>query len=359
MHDPPVGYTASVRVHPTVELLAAYAWRLIVIAVVAISVLWLIGQLWVVFMALAIALMLTRALDVPARWLRARMHNALAATLTVVGFLVVLGGVLTLVGAAVVNEAGDIGPTVSQAIDDVEDWLVEDAPFDVDRADIEDFRTGLNDQFNNAVRDSSGSIVSGAVIAVEIFFGLLLGLIITLFTIKDGERFVRWVQRQLPEDKGEITARVAARAWRTLGGYLRGAALLGLLEGVIIGITLTVVGAELAVPMGVLTFMAAFVPFVGAIVAGALSVAVALATAGFAEALVVLVVAVAVQQLDNDLLAPWIYGKALEIHPVVVLLAITAGGTMFGIAGSFLAVPVVAVLVNSIGEIRNGEPAAE
>ena len=124
-------------------------------------------------------------------------------------------------------------------------------------------------------------------------------------------------------------------------------------------ITLWLVGAELAVPVGVLTFLAAFVPFVGAIVAGLLAVLVALATGGVTAAIIVLVVAIIVQQLDNDLLAPIVYGRALDLHPIVVLLSITAGGALFGIPGSFLAVPVTAVTWNVIAEARrdgNGEP---
>ncbi|HVM54504.1 MAG TPA: AI-2E family transporter [Acidimicrobiales bacterium] len=348
------------RVHPTVDLLAAYAWRLIVLAVVALGAIWVIGRLWVVLMSLVIATFLTRVLTPIAERLRGRLPNALAAAATLLGFIALLVAVLGLVGIAVVNEVDNIGPTVNRAIDSVEDWLVEDSPFNVTREDIEDFRSNLGDRLSNAVRDSSGTIINGAVIAAEVALSLILGLIITFFMLKDGSRFVTWVQGSVAEERRDVISRMAERSWRTLGGYLRGSAILGLLEGVIIGTTLWLVGAELAVPMATITFIAAFVPFVGAIVAGALAVAVALATAGTIEALIVLVVAFLVQQFDNDILAPWIFGKALEIHPVVILIAITTGGILFGIGGSFLAVPVTAVVMNAIAEARNGpEPDAE
>ena len=110
------------------------------------------------------------------------------------------------------------------------------------------------------------------------------------------------------------------------------------------------VGGSLAIPVAVITFFAAFVPFVGALVAGLIAVLVTLVTAGFGGAVVVAIVALVVQQLDNDLLAPWVFGRSLELHPLVVLVAITAGGTLFGAFGAFLAVPVSAVLINILAE---------
>ncbi len=183
--------------------------------------------------------------------------------------------------------------------------------------------------------------------------GAVLGLIITFFAIKDGDRFLIWARGLLPPRRRELADVLARQAWTTLGGYLRGAALLGVVEGAVIGLALTLVGAKLALPVAVLTFMAAFVPLVGAVVAGAVAVLVALATAGLDGALILLVVAVLVQQFDNDLLAPLVYGRALNLHPVVVLLAITTGGALFGLLGSFLAVPFTAVVVNVVAAGRD------
>jgi predicted PurR-regulated permease PerM len=340
-----------------VELLAAYAWRLLVIAAAAVGVLWLIAQMWVAFSALAIALLLTRALSAPRNRL-GRLPRGAAAGLSLLGLLVVGAAVVAAISVAVAGEVSDLGPTVSTAIDDIEEWVVEDSPFDVSAQDVDEFRDNLGDRFSSGVRDSSGSIVSGALVAAEVGLSLLLALIITFFALKDGDRFVAWVRGAIPEERRPTADRMARRAWVTLGGYLRGAALLGVVEGIVIAVTLWLVGAELAVPMGVLTLLAAFVPFVGAIVAGAVAVLVALATGGVAAAAVVLVVAIVVQQIDNDLLAPLVYGKALDLHPVVILLAITGGAALFGIAGGVLAVPVTAVAWNVIAEARQPDDRA-
>ena len=137
-----------------------------------------------------------------------------------------------------------------------------------------------------------------------------------------------------------------------MGGYLQGSATLGLIEGIIIGGTVWLVGGSLAVPVGVITFFAAFVPFAGALIAGVIAILVTLVTAGFGGAVVVAIVALVVQQLDNDFLAPWVFGRNLDLHPLIVLVAITAGGTLFGAFGAFLGVPVSAVLINIFAESR-------
>jgi predicted PurR-regulated permease PerM len=341
------------RVNPVVARLAAYSWRLLVIAIALAGALWIVGQIWVAFVPPLVAVFLARILMPPTAWLRSRgLSSGLAAAAGMVGFLVLLGCVVAGVGVAVANEFEDLGPTVSQAVDDLERWLVEDSPFEVDRAEIDRFRKDAGQGVQDALRASGGAVAEGAAVAAEVALGLLLGLIVTFFVLKDGDHFLAWARRHLPEEQHELAARVAARSWRTLGGYLKGAALLGFVEGIAIAVALTLVGAELAVPMALVTFLAAFVPVVGAIVAGILAILVALATAGGAAALIVAVVALVVQQVDNDVLAPVVYGKALQLHPVVVLLAILAGGSAFGLVGSFLAVPVVAVAVNAVAEAR-------
>lgn len=348
--DQPGGHDTTV--HPAIDRLAAYSWRLLVIAAALAGTLWMAGQIWVAFVPLVVTLFLTRILAVPAAWLRKRLPATLAAATALVGFLLLLGGVLTGIGLAAANEFSDLGPTVSRAVDDLERWLVEDSPFDIEEADIERYRREAGDRIGTALRASGGAVAAGAAVAAEVTLALVLGLIVTFFALKDGDRFLGWARDQLPEERRELAARLAAQAWRTLGGYLRGAALLGLVEGIAIAVTLTLVGAELAVPMALVTFLAAFVPVVGAIVAGVLAVLVALATAGGTAALVVAAAAFVVQQLDNDVLAPLVYGRALELHPVIILLAILAGGSAFGLPGSFLAVPVVAVAVNVAAEAR-------
>jgi hypothetical protein len=119
-------------------------------------------------------------------------------------------------------------------------------------------------------------------------------------------------------------------------------AVVALVDSVLIGLGLVILGVPLAVPLAVITFIGAFIPIVGAIVAGALGVLVALVSNGFTTALIVLAIIVAVQQLEGNVMQPILQGRSLRLHAAVVLLAVTAGGTLFGIAGAFLSVPVAA-----------------
>jgi predicted PurR-regulated permease PerM len=303
-------------VHPVVDRVAGYCWRLLVIVATLAVVLWFVGRVWPALLPLVIALFLGRILWAPNQWLRSRgLKPALAAALTLVGFLVVLSSALGLVGVAVAGEGDELGPALSEAVDDVERWLVEDSPFDIQRDDIERFRRESGQAIREAMRSSGGSVVNAAVLAGEVLIGVLLGLIVTFFFLKDGSRLGAWITGLLPVERRELATALAGRAWKTLGGYLRGAAALGIVEGAAIAATLTLVGARLAVPMAVITFLAAFVPFIGAIVAGVLAVLVALGTAGAAQALIVAVVALVIQQLDNDVLAPVVYGRSLDLHP--------------------------------------------
>ena len=142
---------------------------------------------------------------------------------------------------------------------------------------------------------------------------------------------------------GDHITEVGSRAWDTLGGFVRTQALVGLIDAVLIGTALVVVGVPLALPLAVLTFVAAFAPIVGAVTVGALAVLVALVANGWVSAVIILVVVLVVQQLEGNVLLPWLQGKSLDLHAAVVLLTIVLGSTLFGVAGAFLGVPVVAV----------------
>jgi predicted PurR-regulated permease PerM len=310
--------------------------------------------LWVVVLAVAVATLFARGMNPVAVWLRARgLKPALVAATIMIGFALLMAGIIAALVPAVANEFDELGPTIDKSIDDLEDWLVDDSPFDVSRADVRNFREDAGDRVSDTFSSSSqSSIVQGTTVAFEVITALILSAITSFFILKDGERFGRWLQSFVPDRHQPLTTRLARKAWWTLGGYLKGAAILGLVEGVIMALTVWLAGGTLAVPVGVITFFAAFIPFAGGVVAGAIAVLVTLVTGGLGGALIVLVVAIVVQQLDNDLLAPFIYGKGLELHPLVVLFALAGGSALMGPVGALFAVPVSAVTINVIAEAR-------
>jgi len=365
---PPSGYGlahADRRPHvsePTVDRrvdrLAQYAWRLLVIAAAVLAALYLLRLLSPVAIPAVIAVFLTRLLVPISDRLRSRMRPGFAAAIAMVALLVGIVGVSLLIVPPIADEAETLGATVTEALDDVEDWLVEDSPWDLSRAAVERFREQSADALDELVRSSRTRGVDGATLVAEAIAGLLLGMLFTFFLLRDGPRFAGWLQGRLAPRRREAAGRAGRRGWFVLGRYLRGAAILGVVESIAIGIALALAGGSLVAPVMILTFVAAFVPILGAIAAGVVAVLVALVTGGVGTAVIVGIVALVVQQLDNDVLAPWIYGRALDLHPVVILVSVVGGGALFGIAGTLLAVPVVAVAMAVVRELRSDGEAA-
>lgn len=350
MSDPP----SEPVVPEALDRAAAIAWRVLVVGAAIGATGWVLLQMRIVLLPLIVATLLTRVLHPVTRWLRRhRWPGALADAAVVLSFvaLMILGAIL--LGRAAGDEAGELGDATAAALDDVERWIVEDSPFDVDEEQIAEVRTEAGEAIGRWLRTSGDSIIAGVVLAGELLLGGVLGLVITFFLLRDGDRFGQWALRRLPARRRPLAARLGERAWSTLGGFLRGAALLGLTEGIIVTVTMSAVGASLAVPVGVATFVLAFVPIAGAIVAGLVAVLVALSTAGPTAAIIVGVVMLAVQQFDNDLLAPVIYGSQLDLHPVVILLASVTGASLFGIPGAVVAVPLTAVVIGVASEARD------
>lgn len=347
------GMTSS-TVDRRVDRAAAYSWRLLVIAAAVAALLWLVGQLLVVVIPVVVALLLTRALSGPTAWMASRgVPRGLAAGATLLLFIAALSLLLGGVGASVASEFDDLGTTVSEGVDDVQDWLVDDSPFDIDRERLSELREQAGSRVSDLAASSSGVVASSAVLAVEFVAGLLLALIVTFFILKDDQKIVRLGLRTVRPDRRDELHALGRRAWATLGGYLRGVALLGIVEATIIGVTVWLAGGNLVAAVVVVTLLGAFIPIVGAIVAGVIAVLVTLVTAGPTAAGIVAIVAIVVQQLDNDLLAPFIYGRSLQMHPLVILLSVAAGTALFGVVGALLAVPVVSVVLNVIDESRN------
>jgi predicted PurR-regulated permease PerM len=332
--------------------LAAYSWRLLAIAAAGLAVVMVLIRIRVVLFPIVIGTFLAVVLTPVANFLRARRVPRLAAVaLTFLGFFGVLGGVVAVIVPTVADEFGDVGPTVTRATEGAERWLIDDLGVTEER--LEQARGQVGAAIRRAATGSTGAILGGAIVVGEAIAGLLLSFFLAFFMVKDGHLFQAFVLRQVPDHRRELLRRLGARAWRTLGSYLRGSAALGAVESTVIGIAMVSTGASLAPAVMTITFLGAFVPFVGAVVSGVLATAVTLVTAGAGPALIVGIVALVVQQVDNDLLAPIVFGKALSLHPVAILLGVATGGALGGLPGAVLAVPLTALAVNLTGEARD------
>jgi predicted PurR-regulated permease PerM len=321
------------------------------VGLVALAVGALLWKLRIVVLPILIALLLCSVLAPFVVRLEGRGWRPHWATLAVfLGFLLAVTAVVTAIVPPTIAEIDGLSETVQTGLDDVEVWLV-DGPLHLDRRDVKEVTDDPGGRLSELVRSSSTGLADGVRLVGETLAGTLLTLVLTFMFLKDGRRFQEWSVAHLPERHRDLARAAGRRSLEALAGFLRGAALLGVVEGVIIGVTMWIVGAPLAAPVGLLTFLAAFFPIVGAVAAGAMAVLVALAGQGLGAALTVLAVAIVVQQLDGDLLAPFVYGKSLQLHPALILVVLTAGGALGGIVGAFVAVPVSGAIAGIATEV--------
>ncbi|GAA4192427.1 AI-2E family transporter [Streptosporangium oxazolinicum] len=333
---------------------------LLVVLMTAVG-LWILGRMWSVIWPLVIALLLTTLTWPVTRFLRRHgWHPTLAASAVTVLFLLVAAGTMVLIAVPVASQAGELATGVGTGIQHLRDWAAG-PPLNIG----DDQVSTAFDTAATRIRDSVGSIVTAAVTGVgTVVNGLVttvLALFLMFFFLKDGPRFLPWLTRQLPGRLATDVPVVARRGWDTLGSFVRSQAFVGLLDAVFIGLGLWIVGVPLVLPLAVLTFVSAFIPIIGALFAGFVAVLIALVSNGPTDALIVLAIIVAVQQLEGNVFQPMVQSRGLGLHAAVILLAVTLGGSLAGIVGSLLAVPVaalIAVLWNYLRE-QLGDPPRE
>jgi putative heme transporter len=347
---------STAQVPPWLARSAAVSWRLLVVAAAVAVVATVLVYLRLVVLPVVVALFLATLLAPPVGWLRAHGWPPLAATWTViVAALLLAAGIAALLAPQIGGQFGELRDQVSTGLDDVQRWLRE-GPLHLSDTQLANLLARARQEVQANSAGLTRGVLSGATLAVEVVTGTLLSLVLTFFFVKDGDRIGNWIARQAGSRAGELRA-VGRRAFDTLGAYLRGVALVGLVDAVLIGIGLVVVGVPLAVPLAFLVFLGAFFPIVGAFLSGLFAALVALVSKGLVAALIIVAITVVVQQLEGHILQPVVLGRAVKLHPVVILLALTAGGVVGGIPGAALAVPTVAV-ATSVGSYLRNRPAA-
>ncbi|MEU9556304.1 AI-2E family transporter [Streptomyces fumanus] len=350
---------SSARTRAALRTTARFsAESLLVLAALAVA-LWILGRMWSVVWPLIIGLLLTTLTWPLARLLRRhKWPPALAASAVTVLFLLVIAGIVTLIAVPMASQTDELTDGVTEGIQKLRDWAAG-PPLNIDDSQI----THAVDSAMARVQDSVGTITTTVATGIStVVNGLItavLAVFLMFFFLKDGPRFLPWLARQLPGRLATDVPVVAARSWETLGSFVRSQALVGLLDGVFIGLGLWILGVPLVLPLAVLTFVSAFVPIVGALFAGFVAVLIALVSNGLTDALITLAIIVLVQQLEGNVFQPIIQSRGLGLHAAVVLLAVTLGGSLAGIVGSLLAVPVaalIAVVWNYVREQLGDEP---
>lgn len=310
--------------------------------VVVVTGLWLLGRIAVLLAPLAVALagtlFLTALLDPVLLLLRRiRVPAAPAALLTILLLLGVLVGVGVLVWNLTASQFGELSQQLDQGLERARDFVTGNLPITDAQLDrlVKQTRDGLS--------TSTPDPVGGARTAAEVFGALLLSLVLLFFLLKDGRSMWRWMLCRMTGPRRELTAEAGRAGWRTLGAYSRGTMIIAAIDAIGIGLALVLLRVPLALPLALITFLGGFVPIIGATVAGAIAVLVALAANGPTTALLVLAAVIAVQQIEGNLLEPLVMKRQVQLHPAVILVVVTAGTLVAGIAGAFVSVPIAAV----------------
>ncbi len=343
----------------SLRVAAAWSWRVLVVGLAVSALVALILRLQLVAVALFVGLFITALLSpMHARLVRWRWPRWLATVTVLVTLVIVLLGAAALVGGSIVNEWGALSASFQQGLDDIRRWLA-DGPFHVSDGQIDRWLANLQ----QAMSENQSSLVSGfvttAATAAEVVSGAFLAFFASIFFLHDGHGISRWGLRLFPARAQEGAEEAGSAAWATLTGYVRGTVIIALVDGLAIGIVLTILKVPLAGPLAVLVFFGAFIPIVGALVTGFVAVVVALAAKGLITAVVVLAAIIGIQQLEGHVLQPVVMGRLVRLHPLAVVVAVTAGSLLGGIIGAVVAVPLVAVVNVVIRTYRGRSLTAE
>ena len=313
---------------------------LIVVALAALAI-WALLQVKVLVIAVLIAVILAAAAAPLVAWLRRHgVSRMLAAWITLLGSILVLGGIVTAIVFAVRSQWSELVDSATEGFDDLLGW-VETLPIPIDQQQIDDARNSIIDFVTSA--EFGQTALTGVSRATEFITGILLMVVVLFFFLKDGDRIWAFFLRPVRGARLERGRRVGVTSVKVLGGYVRGTAIVAFVDAFFIGLGLVILQVPLALPLAVIVFLTSFIPLVGATIAGILAALVALVANGPVVALIVVGIVILVNQLEGDLLQPVVMAQSLKLHPLVILIALTAGTIVGGIAGAVLAVPLTAL----------------
>ena len=329
-----------------------YSWAAVGIGVIVAATLVVLRELTVVIVPLVLALFPAAVLMPPANALRRRgLPSAAAAAVTLIGAVGLLTLLFSVLAPQVADELGGLADSLEQGYLRLRAY-VEAGPLGLPGLPVDDLFEQLRERLSTEGSEITGRVLEAGIVLVEGVTGLIFGLLALFFYLKDGPRIAAWARDLFPRRLRADVQAIGDRAWFTIGAYIRGVLIIGMVDAVAIGTGLFVLRVPLALPLAVLVFFGALFPIVGAFAAGTVAVLVALATNGPAAALAVLILIVVVQQVEGHVLTPILLSRATQLHPLAVVSALAAGGVLAGILGAFLAVPIAASLARAVAYIR-------
>jgi predicted PurR-regulated permease PerM len=348
---PPAG-ERPLGVPRLLQVTAGWAWRILLVGLLLYVLARLASALRIVVLPCVAALLLTALLQpLKDRMQRAGLPGMLATWLALLAAIALIAGLGTLIGVRTSQEYPTLLADVTHTGHQLQNWLAG-PPFHIKKAHLEQLLTSAENEISSHKSLVAGTVLTGGKYVTEILAGTVLTLFVGFFLIKDGERIWGWLTGFLKADRGDRADRAGRAAWKVLVQYMRGSVLIAAIHSIVIGVTLWALGVPLVIPLAAVVFLAAFVPLIGILFAGVLSIAVTLGTKGWIAALILLIVFVVEDQLDGHLLQPQVVGRIIRLHPLAVILVLAVGGVLAGIPGAVVAVPSAAAISRAWPELR-------
>ena len=333
--------------------LAIASAQFLLIAAAVVLLFYVLGKLWSILLPIVLGLLIATVLWPLTRFLRKHgWPPALAAAAVLLAFLAALGGIIAAIAPQVADQVTELADAATAALEDVQEWL-QGPPLNLGEDQIGDAVDSVIDSIQGNAQNIAGYALTGASAVGNSLINLVLALVLVFFFLKDGPRWVPWLSAQTGPRAARHVAALSYKTWATLSEFIRQQAIVGFADAFFIGLGLWILDVPLVLPLAILTFFGAFIPIIGAFVAGAFAVLIALVSNGFTTALIVLGIVVVVQQIEGNVLQPIIQGRGFNLHAAVVILAVTAGGSLAGIIGAFLGVPIAALIAVFYRYIRD------
>lgn len=327
-----------------------WSWRLIVIVAAAVLAVTALLALRSIVLPLMFAVLLSTYLMPLVVGLRDRgLHRGLAAMAGMLVLVLLFTGLFALTAYAIIDQSDEISAELEDGIDELED----DAADTFGEETAADARRSIEDGFDSLGQVGVDGVIRVASVAFELVAGVILTLFALYYVLRDGDRMWDQITSWFGGSTENFLRRAGVNAWAQMRGYMLGTAAIAAVDAVLIGAGAALLSVPSALAVTVLTFFASFIPYVGAVAAGAFAVVLALADGGVGQALAMLLVVIAVQQIEGNILQPVIQSRFVTLHPLVIILAVTAGGALGGIVGMLIAVPTTAVAFSVVNDLKS------
>jgi putative heme transporter len=323
------------------------SWLLVGVFALLAGVVWLLGVTYtIVGPVVAAAIVVTVTMPIVAKLSR-HMPRGAAAGIVLLGLIAVGVFVLLIVISGVVGQQGEIAKNANAAAEKAQSWLTSAG---VDESGAASATSSVKADVPSIISTLAKGVIDGIKGLASLAFGLSLAVLSLFFLLKDGPSLRAWVDRHLGVPQ-PVAQTITSGVITSMRGYFRGVTIVSAFNGVVVAVGALLLGVPLAGTIGVVTFVTAYIPYIGAFVAGAFAVVIALGANGTTTALIMLLIVLLANGLLQNLVQPFAMGSALKLNPLVVLVATIAGGCIFGTLGLVLAAPLLSAAVHITADL--------